>query len=798
MNLFALIVFLSCLVSFGMGIHVLILDRHSALNRIFFCLNMSFAIWSLAVVFFITAPDAAACLTWDLVASLGYYSFASFVLHFFLLFTGKTAFLRKWWAYIVLYAPAIVLIAAKATDNTLFLNGYALSPYGWMSDIRTQSSWFLASVIQYIVYCLIGFGLCYRKWRLAQPARERKQARIILLSGLSAFLIGSSLYFTSFLFRIDMPDITVAGLILWSVGIFYGINRYRLLAISPTTAAENILQTIMDSVILVDEQGTMLHANAATVSLAGSGEALAGTPLDRLFPQESKINTAQLLHQLQQGPVRNLEAEFLTGSGHKVPVMISASECRDKDDDVLGFVVVSKDITQLRDMEKRLKHLAHHDALTNLPNRLLLNDRLAQAMARAERKKSYFALALLDLDRFKRINDVLGHNIGDLLLIEIADRLSGTVRQSDTVVRLGGDEFVLLIDDLRRPEHYEKVAQKVLACISEPCQIKSHNISVTASMGISIYPDDGHDMESLMKNADLAMYHAKNHGRNRCELFSTSMSMTAIANVSLEERLSEALQNKELLLFYQPVIDLETGDIIGIEALLRWNHPEQGLIIPAKLMQAAEDSGQIIPIGEWVLETACRQASAWHAAGFRDIQLSVNLSFRQFQQQNLTGMILDVLKQAELEPENLLLEVTESTVMADIDHAIHVINQLHAHGIRFVIDDFGAGYSSLLYLKKLPIYAVKLDRFFTTDIADDPERATIVSAIIAMAHSMKLKVIAEGIENARQFERLRSLDQQIIGSPVCDGVQGYLFSKPVSGGEIDSLLQKQHWKKHMF
>jgi diguanylate cyclase (GGDEF)-like protein/PAS domain S-box-containing protein len=790
MNLFALTVFLSFLISLGLGVHVLFLDRNAALNRVFFALNMSFAIWSFGVVFFIASPDAAGCLAWDLVASLGYYSFASFVLHFFLVFTGKTGFLSKWWSYIILYAPAVVLIAAKITADP-FINGYTLTSNGWVTDIRTESLWFQASVAQYILYCLIGFALCLRKWHTAQTARERKQARIILLAGLSAFVVGSASYFMSFLWNIDMPDITVVGLILWSVGILYGIQRYRIMVISPKTAAENILQTILDSVILVDTQGTILHANSGTERLTGlSEDELSGADLDWLFPEDSKIGMDQLLDLLEQGPVNNLEAEFLNGSDERVPVMVSASECKNKDDEVLGYVIVSKDVTKLRDMEMRLKHLTHHDALTNLPNRLLLNDRLAQAIARAERKKTYFALALLDLDRFKRINDVLGHNIGDLLLIEIADRLSGTVRQSDTVVRLGGDEFVLLIDDLRRPEHYEKVAQKVLECISEPCQIKSHNISVTASMGISIYPDDGHDMESLMKNADLAMYHAKNHGKNRCELFSTSMSITAIANVSMEERLSEALKKRELLLFYQPVIDLETGDIIGIEALLRWNHPEQGLIIPAKLMQAAEDSGQIIPIGEWVLETACRQANAWQASGFRDIQLSVNLSFRQFQQPDLTGMILDVLKQAGIEPENLLLEVTESTVMADIDHAIHVINQLHAHGIRFVIDDFGAGYSSLLYLK--------MDRFFTTDIADDPERATIVSAIIAMAHSMKLKVIAEGIENARQFERLRSLDQQFIGSPVCDGVQGYLFSKPVSGDEMNGLLAQPRWKQGIF
>ncbi|MDW7657502.1 MAG: EAL domain-containing protein [Bacillota bacterium] len=798
MNGFALIVFFSFLVSLGLGVHVLFLDRQSVQNRVFFALNMSFAIWSFAVVFFITAPDAAGCLVWDLIASIGYYSFASFVLHFFLVFTGKTGFLHKWWAYVILYAPAVILIAAKVTADP-FINGYIRGSNGWMTDIRTESLWFLASVVQYILYCLIGFALCLVKWRQAQSARERKQARIILISGLSAFVIGSASYFMSALWDIDMPDITVVGLILWSAGILYGIQKYKLLVINPKTAAEDILETIMDSVILVDSRGTILHANIGTADLLGHDpDELAGTDLDILFPEDSRVKTDQLMDLLQQGPVRNLQVEFLTSHSLRVPVMVSASECIDNDDDLLGYVIVSKDITKLRDMEKQLKHLAHHDVLTNLPNRLLLNDRLAQAIARAERNKTFFAVALLDLDLFKQVNDVLGHNIGDLLLVEIAKRLTETVRQSDTVVRLGGDEFVILIDALRRPEHYEKVVQKVLERVARPCVIQSHKINVSASIGISIYPTDGHDMESLMKNADLAMYYAKNHGRNQFQSFSTSMSLNAIERVRLEGGLSEALANQELLLLYQPVIDIETENIIGVEALVQWNHPEQGVIAAAKFMQTAEESGLIIPIGEWVLESACRQAGRWQAEGHPDLQLSVNLSLRQFQQKNLCEFILDTLDKTGMAAENLLLEITESTVMSDIDHAIDTITNLYAHEIRFIIDDFGAGYSSLLYFRKLPLYAVKLDRFFTTDIADDPESAAIVSAVIAMAHNMKLKVIAAGIENDRQFEQLCSLDQLLIGSPVCDGAQGHLFSEPVAVAEMESLLLQPSWKQDMF
>ncbi|MDW7656327.1 MAG: EAL domain-containing protein [Bacillota bacterium] len=791
MNGFALAMFFSFMVYLSVAIHVILLDRKSALNRTFFALNTSFAIWSLALAFFISAPDKESVKLWDYVASVGYNSFASFVLHFFLLYTGKTRFLKKWWSYIIIYLPAVAFIANKLAVNA-DVNDYVMGSHGWQTDINTGSIWFQAGLIHYILYCIISFILCYVKWRKAESIRIRKQAKIIFISGILSFIVGSFSYFAFFIFNHDYPDMTVVGLLIWSVGIIYGIQKYKLLILTPAVAAENILQTIIDSVILINPQGRILHSNAETGRLLGYEEAeLADTELDRLFPGGSSHTSSHIISLLKKGPVRNLESDFITKDNQQIPIMLSASVCRDQDDATIGYVIVSKDVTKLRDMENRLKHLAHHDALTNLPNRLLLNDRLSQAIARAKRDHTYFALVMLDLDQFKKVNDVLGHSIGDLLLIEMAKRLTKSVRQSDTAVRLGGDEFVLLIEDLKSPEDYETVTKKILDRITEPCDIEQHKLNMTASMGISIYPTDGSDMENLMKNADIAMYFAKNHGRNRYQLFSTSMSLSAITADQLEDELDKALENNQLMLLYQPVIDLSTGDIIGTEALIRWNHPQYGMIEPAKFIKAAEESGSIIPIGEWVLSTACRQAKKWRDAGYPPAHVSVNLSLRQFQQMNLVEVVLAVLRETGLSPESILLEITESTVLHDMEYTIDVIQRLAQHHVLFVIDDFGAGYSSLLYFRKLPIYAIKLDRFFTSNIADDPECAAIVSAIIAMAHNMKFKVIAEGIEDDRQLASLRSLDQHFFGSPVCDGAQGYLFSKPVSEDMIEKLLEKQ-------
>jgi diguanylate cyclase (GGDEF)-like protein/PAS domain S-box-containing protein len=441
------------------------------------------------------------------------------------------------------------------------------------------------------------------------------------------------------------------------------------------------------------------------------------------------------------------------------------------------------DITERKRAEDQVKHLAFHDALTGLPNRLLFNDRLTMALAQAHRSRQKLATIYLDLDRFKVINDSLGHTVGDELLRRVADRLRLCIREEDTIARLGGDEFILLVPRLSSEEDVETVGQKILAAIRLPFRIDDREFFLTTSIGISVYPEDGIDSETLVQNADTAMYRAKERGRDNYQLYSPAMNPGAIDRLSLENRLRQALTNGELVLFYQPVLDLRDGHIRGAEALLRWRHPEKGLLKPADFITLAEISGLITPIGRWVLKSACEQIREWKAMGHPRLTVSINLSPRQFQQVDLVGEVATTLSASELEAGSLDLEITESSAMENPQLAISTLWELRKLGVGISMDDFGTGYSSLNYLKKFPIDRLKLDQSFVRDVVAKPEDAAIVRAVINMAHTLQLVVVAEGVENEEQLAFLR---QQR-----CDEMQGFLFSPAIEAAEFEKLLRRR-------
>lgn len=431
--------------------------------------------------------------------------------------------------------------------------------------------------------------------------------------------------------------------------------------------------------------------------------------------------------------------------------------------------------------EERLHHMATHDVLTNLPNRVLFMDRLTQALVHAPRHNRMVAVLFMDLDRFKRVNDTLGHAVGDLLLTAMADRLSTHVRESDTVARLGGDEFALILGDVADPTDVARVAQKINNSIFESFEIAGYDLNITTSIGVSIFPNDGDQPEVLLKNADLAMYRAKEHGGGY-QLYSPKMNDKASHRLELENRLCHALDRNELFLRYQPQIDLLTGKIIAVEALLRWQSPDLGLVSPSEFITVAEETGLIIPIGAWVLRAACEQNMAWQAAGFPPIRMAVNLSARQFRQQQLLSTINQVLSETGLDPKCLELELTESMMQGT--ETSDILNELENTGIHLVIDDFGMGYSSLSYLKRFPVTKLKIDQSFVQGIPDDADDMAITTAIVAMAHSLKLQVIAEGVETMRQLEFLRSLK--------CNEMQGYYFSMPLPPSEVEECFAQDY------
>ncbi len=452
-----------------------------------------------------------------------------------------------------------------------------------------------------------------------------------------------------------------------------------------------------------------------------------------------------------------------------------------KDGQLLSAISVALGLSMenLRQKETIL-HLAYHDALTDLPNRTLFEDRLTVALAQAHRRNQMLPVMFLDLDRFKQVNDMAGHAMGDKLLRSVAERLAGLVREGDTVARVGGDEFTLLSPEVAGVEDTVEIAERVLKVFQQPWALDGHEFHVTTSVGIAMYPNDGEDAESLLRNADTAMYRAKEQGRNNYQLYTPAMNARIAERLAVENSLRHGLVSGEFAVHYQPQVNIDTGQIVGAEALVRWQHPERGLVLPAEFIPVAEETGLIVPLGEWVLRTACAQNRAWQEAGLPPLRVAVNLSARQFQQRDLKSMVAQVLGETGLDPHCLQLEITEGVAMQDAEFTITMLRELRGMGIQIAIDDFGTGHSSLSYLRRLPIDVVKIDRSFVCDLTTDPNDAAIASTIVAMAHNLKLRVIAEGVETEEQLTFLK--EQQ------CDEFQGYLFSKPVPAEKLEKIV----------
>jgi diguanylate cyclase (GGDEF)-like protein len=434
--------------------------------------------------------------------------------------------------------------------------------------------------------------------------------------------------------------------------------------------------------------------------------------------------------------------------------------------------------------EEKLNYLAYHDVLTGLPSRNLLLDRLTQALTNAHRHRNRLGVLFIDLDHFKNVNDSLGHHAGDILLKQVAAMFSACMREGDTVARLGGDEFVVILESMAAEDDAWIVSQKILQLLTTPLTIENHEILVTCSIGIALYPKDGEDAKALLQSADGALYLAKNKGRNNAQFCTAEMNTIALERLTLENDLRKAINRQEFLLHYQPRVDIVSGEITGMEALVRWQHPVQGLLYPTQFIPVAEESGLIVPLGEWVLRTACKQNKAWQLAGLKPVNIAVNLSARQFKQQDLVELIICILKETELDPSYLELELTESMVMQNIEATIATLNKFKAIGVKLSIDDFGIGYSSLNYLKHFPIGFLKIDRSFVRDVTTNRDDAIIAKIIISMAHDLGLKVIAEGVETEEQ--------KSFLCLHSCDEMQGYFFSVPIPAEEFEILLKEGH------
>lgn len=467
--------------------------------------------------------------------------------------------------------------------------------------------------------------------------------------------------------------------------------------------------------------------------------------------------------------------------GAVFPKALTISVVKDEPDDVISYIGIFSDITQSKLIEEQLRKLAFYDELTGLPNRTLCKDRLNHEIKVAYRRDERLAVLFLDLDNFKYVNDTLGHSSGDLLLIETARRIVDCVRASDTVARLGGDEFMVVLTGVNSVQMVEQIANNIILALARKFVLQGNEIMVGVSIGISLYPDNGAGYEELIKNADAAMYRAKDAGRNIFMFFTSELQVQMLERLTLEKELRSAIEHEVFELYYQPKVDLRNGRINGVEALLRWRREDGSIVLPDSFIPLAEETGLIIPLGEWVLQQACRQAVIWRESGFSAMRMAVNLSIKQFDQQDIASQIERILDESGLSPEWLELEVTESMVMRDADRAIVTLQRLRRLGVHISVDDFGTGYSSLSYLKRLPLQTLKIDRSFVQDLGSDGDDEAIVSAIISMAHTLELKVVAEGVESIEQLEFLRR--------DGCNEAQGHLFSRPVPASQFTSLLE---------
>jgi diguanylate cyclase (GGDEF)-like protein/PAS domain S-box-containing protein len=503
-------------------------------------------------------------------------------------------------------------------------------------------------------------------------------------------------------------------------------------------------------------------------------------PLDVVAPAQHAFIVEQMLARSSGVGGHHYEITAVRKDGSEFPAMIYGSPS--VFDGRPASVGTLLDISSQKVAEQRIRELADYDVLTGLPNRRLLRERFIQLLAAAERDKTEIAVFFLDLDHFKRVNDSLGHSVGDELLCEVARRLDTVVRRIDTVARLGGDEFIFAMPGFHTAAAAE-VARRLIDVFARPFEVAGHELMVTPSLGISIYPHDGQDLETLLKNADTAMYRAKDIGRNTFQFYATEMNTATLDRLLMESNLRRALAQNEFMLQYQPLVNLRTGVVVGVEALIRWQHPELGMIMPDSFIHVAEETGLINPIGDWVLCEACRQAKAWGDEGLPSLVMAVNVAPVQFRQPGFVEMVAGALASSGLDASLLELELTERTVMHDADINLGTLSALHRMGVELSLDDFGTGYSSLAYLKRFPVGKLKIDRSFVNDLETDPDDWAIASTIVSMGRSLRMTVLAEGVESAEQLAQLRKMG--------CDMAQGYYFSRPTSAAGIAEILRAQ-------
>lgn len=744
----------------------------------------TFALWTFAQALQLGARDEQTAFLFYRAGEAVLLAAAPLWLIFVLQYTGRYRWLTRW-RLIPLCGVPLISLALIATNGSheLMWTFEGLRGSGSMFSLSLDyGSWFYADLVYRAGLVLVASALL-----ISMLVNSHSLYGLQILCLLVGFLTPWTVVAAR---RIGLTsaanfDLVAVSFAVTSLSLVWALARYRLLDISPV-AHDAVIEGMSDGTVVLDLRNRIVDVNPSASHILGvsaskaMGRDFRSVMSAKAAPLAGNRGTALLKRYEERGQANE---EITLGEGENLRHYdMALSALYDGRGKRTGHLMVLHEITERKLAVEKLDRQANYDALTGLPNRASFHERLSQEIARSRRNRTLLSLLFLDLDRFKIINDTLGHDVGDLLLRETANRISLAVREYDVVSRLAGDEFTVILPDIRDPSDATMVAERIVKALSEPFLLAGNELRITTSIGVCYYPTDGPDPTTLVKNADTAMYRAKSRGKNRFELFTGEAVESASKHLEMEKELVEAMEKDELVLFYQPEMDIGTSRMVGVEALLRWEHPKRGVIYPAEFIPVAEETGLIFAIERWVLREACRQMLSWQERYPTDSPLTVgvNLSSRHFMHPNLVGEVSRVLEKTGLAPESLVLEVKESILHEDAMSAAVTLQALKGLGVRLAVDNFGAGYSSLSHLKRFPLDTLKVDRSFVTNLENQHEDREIVSAVISLAHAMGLKVVAEGVENARQLMILKDMG--------CNEAQGHYFAESLSHRATSAFL----------
>jgi diguanylate cyclase (GGDEF)-like protein/PAS domain S-box-containing protein len=818
----SLLIFTTVIVNLYSGIYVFLANRSSRINKVFLLICVTLSLWGIGYTFMLGAGSESVAVIWRIVGVLGEcFLFSSFLL-FGIEFTNQHGILGKSLTKFLLFVPSLLLFFDGVKNST---KDFILTEWGWMYSFAFDGLWRDGFIIYYLIYTLSSVWLVYLWAKKAATIREKKQAWIIIVITLMSLTMGTFYDVGLPLLGIKTLPFDIVVMTMLTGGIWYAIMRYRFMILSFELAADHILTDMVDPLVLTDRKLIITEVNKAAERLTGyTKEELIGQSFDGILRGQFEAAAARY-NWLNDGNLANMEVVIPDRKEGQVPCLLSAKTFYDEFHEVSGMIFLlhditkrkkyeqllkktndeleqkvhertvelqisnlslQKEITERKNIEAQLQYAATHDSLTSLPNRRLYHERLKSAIHKMKLGDEAAAVVFLDLDNFKFLNDTFGHNYGDLVLKEVASQMKRIIKKSDTLARLGGDEFLILVEKIDK-DNIENSIKNMLANLLEifkqPYVINGRECFLSVSIGVALYPEDGKDAETLIKNADIAMYEAKYTGKGMYKICSSQMKQKASEKSEIRNLLFRALERNEFMLYYQPQIHIVSKKIQGFEALLRWQVNQERFIPPNEFIPIAEETGLIVPIGRWVIDTAFRQLKEWHNMGYTHLRMAVNVSARQLVEKDFVKRLVGCLDQLDLDHQFVELEITESIAFNKDAAILDMLQEIQNENISISIDDFGTEYSSFMNIKDVPVSRLKIAMPFVSGISKNVKDAAIVSSIIALSHNLGLNVIAEGVEN--------QVEAEYLGMEKCDEIQGFYYYRPMPPESITAILNNK-------